>query len=162
MLSHWGHRSGKAEADCTPTLFSLLCAPWFLSPSFSSFSPLLSLSPFLLSLPACQVQIKKYFYPEELRINQLPIILQWPSENLLYTDEQNKKVLEKGTARAQAARVLGSPFPGPRGCDWEPPLPLSPACRALVPKAFLWHLGIVVPLGNQNKGRAHLTFSSFQ
>ena len=53
-------------------------------PSFSSFSPLLSLSPFLLSLPACQVQTKKYFYPEELRINQLPIILQvltWPLQD---------------------------------------------------------------------------------
>lgn len=111
MLPHWGHGSGKAEANSTPNLFSLLCAPRFLSSSFSSPQSL-SLPPLPACLPGTD---QKYFYPAELRIKQLPIIFRWTSKNLylylFYTDEQNKKVLEKGTARApgtEAHRALGS------------------------------------------------------
>lgn len=153
-MSHWGHRSGKAEADCTYNPFSLLCAPWFLSSSFSSFSPAQSLSspPLPNCLPGTD---QKYFYPAELRIKQFPIILQWPSKNLFYTDEQNKKVLEKGTARApgtEAQSALGS-FSHLRGCDWEPPPPAAslPCLESPVPKALLWHMGVGMPLGSRTK-----------
>lgn len=141
MLPHWGHRSGKAEADSTHNLFSLLCAPWSLSSSFSSFSLPQSLPSSSPRLPA-RFRSKIFFYPAGLRIKQLPIILQWTSKNLylylFYTDEQNKKVLEKGTARApgtEAQRALGS-ISGSPGLRLETPAASLPCLESPGPKSL--------------------------